>query len=82
MKKSSIESAEASIAEQAANENSNEQQEIEEAAKLLDEIESFKELDDPELIDEAANLNTTVYDLLQQNYNAAFNRIALPDHLR
>ncbi len=37
-------------------------------AKLLDEIESFQELDGPELIDEAADLNTTVYDLLQQKY--------------
>jgi hypothetical protein len=34
------------------------------------------------VIDKAAYLTTSVYDLLQQNYDDSFCRISLPDHLR
>jgi hypothetical protein len=48
---------------------------------LLDELDS-EELDDLSVIDKAAYLTTSVYDLLQQNYDDSFCRISLPDHLR
>jgi hypothetical protein len=34
------------------------------------------------VIDKAAYLTTSVYDLFQQNYDDSFCRISLPDHLR
>lgn len=48
---------------------------------LLDELDS-EELDDLSVIDKAAYLTTSVYDLLQQNYDVSFCRISFPDHLR
>ncbi len=55
--------------------------EIEETSNLLDELES-EDFDDLSVIDEAAYLTTSAYDLLQQNYEDSFSRISLPDHLR
>ncbi|KZS01529.1 Uncharacterized protein APZ42_001780, partial [Daphnia magna] len=48
---------------------------------LLDELDS-EELEDPSVIDEAASLATSAYDLLQQNYEDSFARISLPGHMR
>ncbi|KAI9559480.1 hypothetical protein GHT06_013473 [Daphnia sinensis] len=78
-----VESAEAKLAEHVGNEAQQFEFEDEVAAtsSLLDELDS-EELEDHSVIDEAASLATSAYDLLQQNYEDSFARISLPDHLR
>ena len=84
MKKCLIESAEAKLAEQVTKDDQQSdmtESEIEETSNLLDELES-EDFDDLSVIDEAASLTTSAFDLLQQNYEDSFSRISLPDHLR
>ena len=93
IKKSSIEGVEAKIAEHVANESlaaivaGNESNDdlnetgMEEDEKLLEGMDSIEDVDDSDLIEEAA-LTTSAYDLLQRNYDDTFSRISLPDHLR
>ncbi|EFX77397.1 hypothetical protein DAPPUDRAFT_106171 [Daphnia pulex] len=78
-----VESAEPKLAEHVANEAQQFEFEDEVAAtsSLLDELDS-EELDEPSVIDEAASLATSAYDLLQQNYEYSFTGISMPDHLR
>ena len=67
MKKCLIESAEAKLAEQVAKDDQQSdmtESEIEETSNLLDELES-EDFDDLSVIDEAASLTTSAYDLLQ-----------------
>ena len=94
IKKSSIEGVEAKIAEHVANESlaaivaGNESNDdlnetgMEEDEKLLEGMDSIEDVDDSDLIEEAAVLTTSAYDLLQRNYDDTFSRISLPDHLR
>ena len=55
---------------------------MEEDEKLLERMDSIEDVDDSDLIEEAAALTTSAYDLLQRNYDDTFSRISLPDHLR
>jgi hypothetical protein len=84
MKKCLIESAEAKLAEHVAKDDQQSdvtESEIEETSNVLGELES-EDFDDLSVIDEAASLTTSAFDLLQQNYEDSFSRISNPDHLR